>query len=365
MDGLWSSPDLPGLLRLAARNRDALDLSGGWFRFPAQVARTATHRLRRNTRSGSRRNIAAHYDLGNDFYRLFLDPSLTYSSAVFETADQSLEDAQRAKYRRVAANAGLEAGQHVLEIGTGWGGFALYAAGELGCRVTSITVSQEQFELARARVREAGLDGSGRHPAPRLSRRRRHVRRHRLDRDAGGGGRRVPADVLRDLRSGAPAGRPAQPAGHHLPGCRLRAPAPRGQLDPDLHLPGRTLPVPRRDRAGDPTDAIAHHERDRHRRRLCPDAGGLACRVPRPPRRRARARVRRAIPPHVGVLPRLERGRVRDGSEPGPADRRWSRAAASGSPRRRGAGRLRRERAARRPRRVRHPNDRLRTNGEA
>ena len=157
-DGLWSSPDLPALLRLAARNRDALDLSGGWFRIPAQIGRTAAHRLRRNTRSGSRRNIAAHYDLGNDFYRLFLDPSLTYSSAVFESADQSLEDAQRAKYRRVAANAGLEAGQHVLEIGTGWGGFALYAAGELGCRVTSVTVSQEQFELARARIAEAGLE---------------------------------------------------------------------------------------------------------------------------------------------------------------------------------------------------------------
>ncbi len=159
MDGLWSSPDLAALLRLAARNREALALSAGWFRFPAQVGKTLAHRFRRNTRGGSRRNIAAHYDLGNDFYRLFLDESLTYSSAVFATPDDDLADAQRNKYRIVAANAGLRAGQHVLEIGTGWGGFALYAAGELGCRVTSVTISQAQHDLARERVRAAGLDG--------------------------------------------------------------------------------------------------------------------------------------------------------------------------------------------------------------
>jgi cyclopropane-fatty-acyl-phospholipid synthase len=158
MDGLWSSPDLAALLRLAARNREALALSAGWFRGPLQLRRTIAHRLRRNTRAGSRRNIAAHYDLGNDFYRLFLDETMTYSSAVFSTDDQTLADAQRAKYRVMAANAGLAAGDHVLEIGTGWGGFALFAAGELGCRVTSITISREQYELARQRVRAAGLD---------------------------------------------------------------------------------------------------------------------------------------------------------------------------------------------------------------
>ncbi|MFL5685282.1 MAG: class I SAM-dependent methyltransferase [Chloroflexota bacterium] len=158
MDGLWSSPDLASLLRLAAREREALGLAAGWFRVPGQIGRTIGHRLRRNTRAGSRRNIAAHYDLGNDFYRLFLDETLTYSSAVFASPDQSLEDAQRNKYRLVAAGAGLAAGQHVLEIGTGWGGFALYAAGELGCRVTSITISEQQYELARERVRAAGLE---------------------------------------------------------------------------------------------------------------------------------------------------------------------------------------------------------------
>ena len=158
MDGLWSSPDLPGLLRWAALNRESLALSTGWFRRPAQLRRTLAHRFRRNTKRQSRRNISAHYDLGNDLYRTFLDETMTYSSAVFASPDQSLADAQRNKYRLMAEGAGLLRGQHVLEIGTGWGGFALYAAGELGCRVTSVTISREQYELARERVREAGLE---------------------------------------------------------------------------------------------------------------------------------------------------------------------------------------------------------------
>ena len=158
VEGLWSSPDVTGVLALGARNREALRLSSGWMRLPDQLRRIVAHRLRRNTRRNARRNIAAHYDLGNDFYRLWLDETLTYSSAVFGTLGQSLADAQRNKYRIIAAGAGLEAGQHVLEIGSGWGGFALYAAGELGCRVTSITISREQHDLAVERVRSAGLE---------------------------------------------------------------------------------------------------------------------------------------------------------------------------------------------------------------
>jgi cyclopropane-fatty-acyl-phospholipid synthase len=158
MDGLWSSPDLAALLRLAARNREALALSQGWIRVPLQLRRTVAHRLKRNTQDRARKNIAAHYDLGNDFYRLWLDATMTYSSAVFATPDQSLADAQRNKYRLIADGASLVAGQHVLEIGSGWGGFALYAAGERGCRVTSITISAEQHALATERVRAAGLD---------------------------------------------------------------------------------------------------------------------------------------------------------------------------------------------------------------
>jgi cyclopropane-fatty-acyl-phospholipid synthase len=157
MDGQWSSPDLPALLKVAALNREALAMSGGWWRLPARFRKTIAHRARRNTIRGSRRNIEAHYDLGNEFYRLFLDETMTYSSALFASPDQSLADAQRNKYRVIAERAGLRGGEHVLEIGSGWGGFALYAAGELGCRVTSITISPAQHALATERIAAAGL----------------------------------------------------------------------------------------------------------------------------------------------------------------------------------------------------------------
>jgi cyclopropane-fatty-acyl-phospholipid synthase len=157
MDGQWSSPDLGALLRLAALNRSALALTGGWWRAPTQWLRTVAHRLNRNTVGRARQNIASHYDLSNDLYRLFLDETMTYSSAVFTAPSQSLEDAQREKYRRVADLAGVAPGMHVLEIGSGWGGMALSLAGERGARVTSITLSEEQLALARSRVAEAGL----------------------------------------------------------------------------------------------------------------------------------------------------------------------------------------------------------------
>jgi cyclopropane-fatty-acyl-phospholipid synthase len=157
MDGQWSSPDLGALLRLAALNRAALSLTGGWWRVPTQWLRVVAHRLNRNTVDRARRNIAAHYDLSNDLYRLFLDESMTYSSAVFTPETATLEEAQREKYRRMAALAGVERGMHVLEIGSGWGGFALYAAGELGARVTTVTISERQLALARERVALAGL----------------------------------------------------------------------------------------------------------------------------------------------------------------------------------------------------------------
>jgi cyclopropane-fatty-acyl-phospholipid synthase len=157
VDGGWTSPDLVGLLEVAALNREALALAAGWWRVPAQAARTMAHRARRNTKAQARRNIEAHYDLGNDLYRLFLDETLTYSSAVFATPDQSLAEAQRNKYRLIADGARLEPGMRVLEIGSGWGGFAMYAAAERGCRVTTITISPAQASLARERVAEAGL----------------------------------------------------------------------------------------------------------------------------------------------------------------------------------------------------------------
>jgi cyclopropane-fatty-acyl-phospholipid synthase len=155
--GAWSTDDLTALIRILVRNRDVLDgFETGPARFVQPVLR-AWHALRRNTRSGSQRNIAAHYDLGNDFFALFLDPTMTYSGAVFERGDASLEEAQRAKYERVCGKLELGPHDHVLEIGTGWGGFALHAASRHGCRVTTTTLSREQATLARRRIHEAGL----------------------------------------------------------------------------------------------------------------------------------------------------------------------------------------------------------------
>jgi cyclopropane-fatty-acyl-phospholipid synthase len=156
-DGLWRCDDLVGLVRLLLRNRRVLDgMEGGLARLSSPL-RALLHRLNRNTRIGSRRNIAAHYDLGNAFYRLWLDETLMYSCAVFERRDMTLTEASTAKLERICRKLDLKPGDRVLEIGTGWGGFALHAAGRYGCRVTTATLSREQHELARRRAAEAGL----------------------------------------------------------------------------------------------------------------------------------------------------------------------------------------------------------------
>lgn len=156
-DGFWTSPDLPAVIRVAARNGPRLGALGeGSARLALPVLRLL-HALRRNTRRGSRRNIAAHYDLGNAFFESFLDPTLTYSCAVFEHEGMSLEDAQRAKYERLCRKLDLRPGDRVLEIGGGWGGFAIHAAQRFGARVTTTTISRAQHELATTRVAEAGL----------------------------------------------------------------------------------------------------------------------------------------------------------------------------------------------------------------
>lgn len=157
MDGAWDCANLVGLVQLLVRNRDLLD---GMERGPARLggwAMQAWNGLRRNTRLGSRRNIAAHYDLGNPFFSLFLSDDLMYSSALFAGADDTLEQASTRKLARICEKLRLSADDHVVEIGTGWGGFAVYAAGTHGCRVTTTTISQEQHALACERVTKAGL----------------------------------------------------------------------------------------------------------------------------------------------------------------------------------------------------------------
>ncbi len=157
MRGYWSSDDLTMLMRILVRNLDFLDqMEAGLARITAPLQKTI-HWLRRNTRRGSRRNIAAHYDLGNDFFALFLDESMMYSSAVFEHTAQTLEEASVAKLDRICQKLQLGPDDKVLEIGTGWGGFAMHAARHYGCRVTTTTISREQYELARQRIHAAGL----------------------------------------------------------------------------------------------------------------------------------------------------------------------------------------------------------------
>jgi cyclopropane-fatty-acyl-phospholipid synthase len=156
MDGEWSSPDLAKLLILLNSNMTMLQQSIGKNRITQWINRII-HILRPNTREGSKRNIHAHYDLGNEFYALWLDATMTYSSALFRDSQQTLRDAQNEKYRALAASTDIRPDDHVLEIGCGWGGFAEFAASEIGCKVTGITISNEQLAFAKNRIAMAGL----------------------------------------------------------------------------------------------------------------------------------------------------------------------------------------------------------------
>jgi len=156
MAGEWDTPDLSAVLESAGLNFDRIH--GLVHGHPlSRAVNYLAHFLNSNSRSGSRRNIHAHYDLGNAFYERWLDRSMTYSSAWFEREGQSLEDAQRHKYAELARGMGLGPDHHVLEIGCGWGGFAEFAAGEVGAKVTGVTISREQYDFAKKRIFESGL----------------------------------------------------------------------------------------------------------------------------------------------------------------------------------------------------------------
>jgi cyclopropane-fatty-acyl-phospholipid synthase len=158
MAGHWSSDDLTVLLRIIILNQSVFaGLDRGLSRLKAPLYKTY-HFLHKDSRKGSRINIAAHYDLGNDFYALFLDETLTYSCGIFELPECSLQEASVAKYDRICKKLQLSDKDHVLEIGTGWGGFAIHAAGCYGCRVTTTTISRAQHDLALERIRSAGLE---------------------------------------------------------------------------------------------------------------------------------------------------------------------------------------------------------------
>ncbi len=155
--GYWTCDNLVDLVRIFCRNAAvSAALESGPARLLSPAVRFG-HWLRRNTMGGSRRNIAAHYDLGNEFFALFLDETMAYSCAVFPRPESTLHEASVAKFDRIGSKLALKPDDHLLEIGTGWGGFALHAAGNFGCRVTTTTISQKQYDYTRRLVADAGL----------------------------------------------------------------------------------------------------------------------------------------------------------------------------------------------------------------
>ncbi len=157
--GEWTTDDLPTTLRVFAANLAMISQLDGPLTRAINLPSTLAHRLRRNSRRGSRRNIRDHYDLGNELFALFLDDTMTYSCGVFEKPDATMQEASLAKLDLVCRKLQLTSAHHVLEIGSGWGSFAIHAARTYGCRVTTTTISPAQFEVASSRVRDAGLAG--------------------------------------------------------------------------------------------------------------------------------------------------------------------------------------------------------------
>ena len=157
ISGYWTTNDLTSLIRILILNEDVFNQMEKGLARLASPANKLFHFLNKNTRRGSRENILVHYDLGNDFYKLFLDETLTYSCGIFESEHSSLQQASIAKYDRICRKLQLGPLDHVLEIGTGWGGFAMHAAGHYGCRVTTTTISEKQHRLAARRISRAGL----------------------------------------------------------------------------------------------------------------------------------------------------------------------------------------------------------------
>lgn len=158
MAGDWTCSNLTELTRIFVRNYDVLNqVDSSWLNSLSREVLRLYHRMRSNTRSGSRKNIAAHYDLGNDFYSLFLDETMTYSAGLFATPESTLKEASVAKLDRICKKLDLRPSDHLLEIGTGWGSFALHAARHYGCRVTTTTISGEQYAYAKTLIEKEGL----------------------------------------------------------------------------------------------------------------------------------------------------------------------------------------------------------------
>lgn len=158
MLGYWTADNLTNVIRLMCVNQSVMDTLEGGYQWATKPLMKVLHWLNSNTTEGSRKNIAAHYDLGNDFFQLWLDPTMMYSSGIFEDATNSLEAASLKKLKVICDKLDLKPTDHVIEIGTGWGGFAIFAAKHYGCKVTTTTISKQQYALAVERVKAANLD---------------------------------------------------------------------------------------------------------------------------------------------------------------------------------------------------------------
>ena len=158
MTGDWTCSDLPMLIRILSRNKDVVDQIDSGLANLGKVALKWLHSLNRNTEKGSRRNIAAHYDLGNDMFELFLDPTMMYSSGIFPSADATMEEASVYKLDRICKKLDLQPTDHLVEIGTGWGSMAIHAAKHYGCKVTTTTISEQQYAWAEEKVKAEGLE---------------------------------------------------------------------------------------------------------------------------------------------------------------------------------------------------------------
>jgi len=157
MLGYWSADNLTNVIRLMCLNQEVMDNLEGGYQWLAKPIMRILHWLNSNTTEGSRKNIAAHYDLGNEMFQLFLDPTMMYSSAVFNQDTKTLQQASELKLKTICDKLDLKPTDHIIEIGTGWGGFAIYAATHYGCKVTTTTISEQQYRLAKERITSAGL----------------------------------------------------------------------------------------------------------------------------------------------------------------------------------------------------------------
>jgi len=159
MLGYWSADNLTNVIRIMCLNQSVMDGLEGGYQWLTKPVMRILHWLNSNTTEGSRKNIAAHYDLGNEMFELFLDPTMMYSSAMFNHTTDSLQQASELKLKTICDKLDLQPTDHVIEIGTGWGGFSIYAAKNYGCKVTTTTISEQQYLLAKAHVQKAGLEG--------------------------------------------------------------------------------------------------------------------------------------------------------------------------------------------------------------